>query len=117
MVNHTPAPWAFSKNTFWNDVRFYIAQADSAPYTPHYSDVATLIAETASGEQEAIQEANARLIAAAPELLEEAENNLAILKALLTKFEGMVSGQVCGHIHARIAATEATIAKATGETT
>lgn len=67
---HTPGPWAFSQNAQYGDTRFYVAQADGAPYTPHYSDVATLIAETVNDERKSIQEANARLIAAAPELLE-----------------------------------------------
>jgi hypothetical protein len=69
-AKHTPGPWAFSRWDQYGDTRFYIAQADGAPYTPDYSDAATLIAETVSIERVAIQEANARLIAAAPELLE-----------------------------------------------
>lgn len=67
---HTPGPWAFSRWDQFGDTRYYVAQADGAEYTPHYSDVATLIAETVSDERRSIQEANARLIAAAPELLE-----------------------------------------------
>jgi len=70
MSTHTPGPWSFSRWEQLGDTRFYVAQADGAPYTPNYSDVATLVAETASGERVAIQEANACLIAAAPELLE-----------------------------------------------
>lgn len=62
----TPGPWSFSRWEQWGDTRFYVAQADDAPYTPNYSYVATLIAETVSGERVAVQEANARLIAAAP---------------------------------------------------
>ena len=69
-AKHTPGPWAFSRSDNFGDARFYVAQQDGAPYTPNYSDVATLIAETVSGERVSIQEANARLIAAAPELLE-----------------------------------------------
>lgn len=67
---HTPGPWTFSQSAQYGDTRFYVAQADGAPYTPHYSDVATLIAETVNDERKSIQEANARLIAAAPELLD-----------------------------------------------
>jgi hypothetical protein len=70
MSKHTPGPWAFSRCDQFGDMRFYVAQQDGAPYTPDYSDVATLVAETVSGERVAIQEANARLIAAAPDLLE-----------------------------------------------
>lgn len=66
----TPGPWTFSQDDQFGDTRFYVAQQEGAPYTPNYSDVATLIAETCSGERVAVQQANAHLIAAAPELLE-----------------------------------------------
>lgn len=70
MSKHTPGPWTFSRWDQFGEARFYVAQAEGAPYTPNYSDVATLIAETVSSEYVSIQEANARLIAAAPDLLE-----------------------------------------------
>lgn len=70
MSKHTPGPWRCSKSEQFGDTRFYISQQEGATYTPNYSDVATLIAETICGEYGRIQEANARLIAAAPELLE-----------------------------------------------
>ncbi|WP_241300814.1 hypothetical protein [Burkholderia cenocepacia] len=69
-AQHTPGPWKFSRWDEHGDTRFYVSQQDGAPYTPNYSDVATVIAETCSGERVRIQEANARLIVAAPELLE-----------------------------------------------
>jgi hypothetical protein len=104
----TPGPWSFSRWEQLGDTRFYIAQADGAPYTPNYSDVATLIAETVSGERVAVQDANARLIAAAPELL-----------ALLDECQDCIEwcAQECGH-HAAAELAEriaALIAKATGE--
>lgn len=73
MSKHTPGPWKYWSDNGYGDTRFYIAQEDGAPYTSGYSDVATLIAETVSGEKKAVQEANARLIAAAPEMLEALE--------------------------------------------
>lgn len=73
-AKHTPGPWTYSKNDQWGDTRFYIAQEEGAEYTPHYSDVATLTCETCPGEYIAIQEANAKLIAAAPELLSALKN-------------------------------------------
>lgn len=82
MSKHTPGPWSFSRWEQWGDTRFYIAQADGAPYTPNYSDVATLIAETVSGERGAVQDANARLIAASPELLEELQGAANYIDAL-----------------------------------
>lgn len=69
-MKHTPGPWKFADWEQFGDTRFYISQQEGAPYTPHYSDVCSLIAETVSSEEVAIQRANARLIAAAPELLE-----------------------------------------------
>lgn len=76
-TQHTPGPWTFSEGFQFGDTRFYIAQQEGAPYTPYYSDVATLIAETVSGERVTIQRANARLISAAPELLAFAQEFLA----------------------------------------
>jgi hypothetical protein len=72
----TPGPWRTSEPFAafpGADLRFHISQDEGAPYTPHYSDVAQFVAETIPGEKLAIQEANARLIAAAPELLEACE--------------------------------------------
>ncbi len=105
-AKHTPGPWTFSKNDELGDTRFYVAQQEGAPYTPHYSDVATLIAETVSSERRSIQEANARLIAAAPELLEA-------LRGLLDR---VVQMDLPLSDPERVAAQMA-IAKATGEST
>ena len=69
MSKHTPGPWTFSGFDQFGETRFYVSQQEGAPYTPNYSDVASLIAETVSSERIAIQRANAKLIAAAPELL------------------------------------------------
>lgn len=66
----TPGPWNYGKWVEGARTMFYVSQQEGAPYTPYYSDVATTIAETCSGDRVAIQEANARLISAAPELLD-----------------------------------------------
>ena len=102
---HTPGPWAFSQSSQYGDTRFYVAQADGAPYTPHYSDVATLIAETVNDERRSIQEANARLIAAAPELLEA-------LKRIEFAFSPLAKDCTLANL---IDEARAAIAKATGE--
>jgi len=68
MTKWTPGPWV---RYFDNECNhFYIAQQDGAPYTPNYSDVACMRVETYGGEYHAIQQSNANLIAAAPELYE-----------------------------------------------
>lgn len=64
----TPGPWEFGEWEQFGDTRFYVSQKEGAPYTPNYSDVCSLIAETVSGERVKIQRANARLIASAPEM-------------------------------------------------
>lgn len=99
MSKHTQGPWTFSREERFGEVRFYIAQADGAPYTPQFSDVSMLIAETVSGERIRIQEANAMLIAAAPELLEACEAFIAA--------EGVLN-IVAAHSMARAAITKAT---------
>ena len=63
----TQGPWAYStSDEGWT---FSIYQADDAGFTPESSDVATLFAHTVQCDPKDIQEANARLIAAAPDLL------------------------------------------------
>lgn len=69
MSKHTPGPWRVIEYSQFGDTRFDIAQEDGAPYTPSLSDVATLICHVRP-DYIPIQEANARLIASAPELLE-----------------------------------------------
>lgn len=110
----TPGPWSFSRWEQLGDTRFYIAQADGAPYTPNYSDVATLIAETVSGERVAVQDANARLIAAAPDIFEaltELMRPYGVAECGLASAPGL-------HGDAYLAAVQkarAALAKATGE--
>lgn len=102
MSSYTPGPWYFSKWEQFGNTSFYIAQQEGAPYTPNYSDVATLIAETCTGEKLFVQEANAALIAAAPEMYEMLQQiytssayteatewlPMAEIKALLAKARG-----------------------------
>jgi hypothetical protein len=105
---HTPGPWAFSKSDMFGDLRFYVAQSDAAPYTPNFSDVTTLIAETVPSERQYIQEANARLIAAAPELLEA-------LHVIVDAFDSLPPTHEARYAHLKINTARAAIAKATGE--
>jgi hypothetical protein len=87
-----------------------VFQAEGAPYTPDYSDVATLIAETVSGELAQIQEANARLIAAAPELLAIL---LDVQKRIKEGDEWWIGVKERGGFDEKM--IDAVIAKATGE--
>lgn len=105
-AKHTPGPWRYGAWEQFGDTRFYISQQEGAPYTPYYSDVASLIAETVSSELVAIQQANARLIAAAPELLEALK---ACSKMIL---EECADGE---HTE-QFAQARAAIVKATGRT-
>ena len=74
-AQHTPGPWAFSKHSDGLcNVTFDIYQEDGAPYTPNLSDVAYCqVFHTYAAELEEVQEANARLMAAAPALLAAAK--------------------------------------------
>jgi hypothetical protein len=110
MNKHTPGPWTFSKSDMFGDLRFYVAQSDAAPYTPNFSDVATLIAETVPSERQYIQEANARLIAAAPELLEALHTLVLVVGLTAFKYEGQRAV-----LQESVNLARAAITKATGE--
>lgn len=120
----TPGPWYTGEpfETFPGaGLRFHISQAEGAPYTPHYSDVAQFVAETISSEKLAIQQANARLIAAAPELYQALDNlftDMIIAQGNMRdaakrdhRWEGCAE-----EIQPRIDAARAALAKARGET-
>ena len=99
-AKHTPGPWTYSTHSDGWSYTIHIAQADDAAYTPDWSDVAYFT--PCRGERQQIQEANARLIAAAPELLEA-------LQAVMAKCACLEFGDRSAFI-----AAEAAIAKSTG---
>ena len=72
MNAHTPGPWNYS--TSQEGWSFDIYQAEDAAYTKESSDVATLFVRSVKCDPKETQEANARLIAAAPDLLEALQN-------------------------------------------
>jgi hypothetical protein len=109
-TQHTPGPWAFSQSAQYGDTRFYVAQGDGAPYTPHYSDVATLIAETVNDERRSIQEANARLIAAAPDLLDALKKVMPFIDCIAA-----VTREEIIEYEAAMKMADAAIKKATGQ--
>jgi len=111
-MKHTPAPWTFTEfQADWRDKpSCFIHQADNAPFTGNYSDVA----ETVRNENIEIQRANARLIAAAPELLEALQ---AAVDCGMVPVSSVKDGGASKYsIHVRVAdQIRKVIAKATGE--
>ena len=106
-AEHTPGPWTFSTDPEgWS---YYIHQADGAPYTPEYSDVAGVkIGNTVTGERKEIQEANARLIAAAPDLLEALEELVQRRKSVVEQTgRGTIEGSDNRYTKAVTAITKA----------
>lgn len=111
-TKHTPGPWAYARHEQFGRTTFYVAQADGAGFTPHYSDVASVVSETCAGEMLGIQEANARLIAAAPDLLEAL---IELTEEYINEIESEWSGT--GSYKAMMSKADkarAAIAKATG---
>lgn len=118
-TKHTPGPWTAGEpfESFPGaELRFHISQAEGAPYTQHYSDVANLLAETIPGEKLDIQRANARLIAAAPDLLEALESleREGWLKHIEARAATVPGSDVASDILNHIAKVRAAIAKARG---
>ena len=105
MSKHTPGPWTHGKSVPFEGAmeRFVISQAEGAGYTPGFSDVA----ETVFCERLDVQESNARLIAAAPELLEALQNLMERVQYDKDAKNWFTDEQK---------AARAAIAKATGET-
>jgi hypothetical protein len=100
-AKHTPGPWKAVRNaSFWEVVTPLPGQTlDQAnEYSPSLAYV--------WGEGEEQAEANARLIAAAPELLEA-------LKEIVGFWDSIVPGECVNDMHVK---ARAAIAKATGET-
>lgn len=109
---HTPGPWQFLEFELYegSGKRFNISQAEGAAFTSGYSDVA----QTIEGERLSVQEANARLIAAAPKLLEA----LKLAEEMLCKQENAMRSMGCYEPCPEVAILTArdAITKATGAT-
>lgn len=107
-TKHTPGPWDWSRSAkpYFS---INIHQAEGAPYTSESSDVA-YIHEHTNGicatwvDRVDVAEANARLIAAAPELLEALQQCIARLEPSSSTWDK--KAYLVG---------KAAIAKATGE--
>lgn len=110
MSKYTPGPWESNKSESFGNTVFYVSQQDGAPYTQHYSDVASTI----PGELESIQEANANLIAASPEMLEALKEAVA---CGMVPASSAKEGGAARHARQTVVADmiRAAIAKAEGE--
>lgn len=106
MSRHTPGPWAYT--TAPEGWCFNVHQADDADTNhPHSCDVAFM---TVSCDPKAVQEANARLIAAAPELLDALKHCESMLMSY--SIDRVDHEQIEDKALTKI---RAAIAKATGE--
>lgn len=101
MSTYTPGPWV-TDDVYKDDIARYV-MSDLVPF-PH------TIARLELGQDRAEQEANARLIAAAPELLEA-------LQSLLKWAQGVHGPRPARINYAGMDVARAAIAKATGEAT
>lgn len=77
---HTPGPWIAVDNAFARN------KAGETQWTfgPSFECLGLVYNRTSSGGSQTIEEANARLIAAAPELLSACRNAANVLAALAT---------------------------------
>jgi hypothetical protein len=99
MSGHTPGPWQARNDYGWDTIIGNVDGPDDGEYT--YTGIAEVITEDPGEAQ-----ANARLIAAAPELLEALQRCTARLEIHMKHSEDLAA-----HMQAAAA-----IAKATGET-
>jgi hypothetical protein len=109
-AKHTPGPWEFDGNCVWADaIQGYVAD-------PQTEDILSGEYVPLSEAQEQ-WEANARLIAAAPELLEALREALREIIAINNEDQGTFRKRGGTRRGLSIIATaRAAIAKATGET-
>lgn len=101
-ANHTPGPWKAHKTP--------LARSGVPEFEIHWSDIGECVAEIVHGEPDA------RLIAAAPDLLDACKALLEVTGALMhgEKCDHSVGICFCGTFHAMDEA-RAAISRATGE--
>ena len=107
MSKHTPGPWTASQ---WHD-----SATDQGGWTISANGHLLPMSDMDSGDGDN-PEANARLIAAAPELLEACVELLAAERFSVRPPETVMQAEAkLGRIRKAVAQAEAAIAKATGE--
>jgi hypothetical protein len=105
-LQHTPGPWTYQYSPWHSD------HAGEIPAFEIFGE--EKICDTNEDRPREEQEANACLIAAAPELLEALEQQTDAAQAVIDSWErGDLAGAVCG-LDACIEASRAAIAEATG---
>jgi len=104
-ANHTPGPWEHGNNGL-----IYGQCGEDDVEAPFVCDVIEDSAMQALGMLSPVEEANARLIAAAPELLKALEDLLADIDDLASEFA--ISKEIANSSYGQ--AARAAIAKATG---
>ena len=108
-LKHTPGPWCATEGIFEYDGRLHrvIAQDASVAEGIHVPVAAAL----QNGDGEAQRDANARLIAAAPDLLSVAKDAIEVIEALESNL-GSAVGYKCDNL--MVGCLRAAIAKAEG---
>ena len=80
----TPGPWKYSEIKDWS--QFSVSQQDGAPYTHWASDVCN-VPYIPNCQPREVAEANARLISAAPEMLEALKIALTVIQEETNDFQ------------------------------
>lgn len=114
-AKHTPGPWSFVDHS-WCDKSIYASLHETSERR-----IASLhLAEDASEDEEAVEVANARLIAAAPDLLEalrEAEAALEVAIGRMMQLGDVKPRDFKTSEQLALVAVQRAIAKATGSAT
>lgn len=116
MATHTPGPWMVAPCSDGDEIRNVVADYSERIDGGLTIRVARWIAELDASldfdsdveRQLAEMDANARLIAAAPDLLDA-------LKAMVASYDGLRDALTCTTVIAKLAAADAAIVKAEGK--
>ena len=105
MIDHTPEPWRADANSGWFPWEDAIGI---------FSDDETIAWTTSKASAREQDEANARLIAAAPDMLDGHTENARVLRYLVNELQGRIEGGKLAALHGCLDRSDAAIAKATG---
>lgn len=106
-TKHTPGPWQATRNSAFWEINPANAGDNGTPFA-----VADVCASAPGFPDGGLQEANARLVSAAPDLLEAAKAARDVLAtAIRANWEGATDDDIADHV--TIKRLDAAIAKAT----